>query len=84
MEAGHSPESLLSATSGSCEPLQKEHGGNSQWLSHLASTAGGLALIPGQKTKFLHARMGRLKKTVAEQIIIINLKKAVSAPRHLR
>ena len=63
MEAGHSPKSLLGATSGrgtsgSCEPLQKERGGDSQWLSHLASTAGGPALIPGQKPKFLHARMG--------------------------
>ena len=45
-----------------CEPRQKERGGNSQWLSHLASTAGGPGLIPAQKTKFLHARRGGWRK----------------------
>ena len=38
-----------------CEPRQKERGGNPQWLSHLAFTAGGPGLMPGHKTKFLHA-----------------------------
>ena len=57
-----SHSSVHSLEGPTCEPRQKERGGNPQWLSHLASTAGGPGLMPGQKTKFLHARRGGWRK----------------------